>query len=477
MTSPEPQGTASLPLWQRGAAQLAAGYAAGHFTPLQALQASLQRHAHCHPQLNAVVTLDEPGALAASRDSTARWQAGCPLGPLDGVPLTIKDNLHVRGLRTTWGSQGLAGLLADQDELAVARLRAGGVVILGKTNVPEFTLEGYTHNPLFGVTRNPWNPALTPGGSSGGAVASVAAGVTPLALGTDGGGSTRRPAAHCGLVGFKPSIGAIARTDTLPSLLLDFEVVGTLARTVADTQRLFDVLRGPHPADRASLAAAQAARDFVKPDRALRILYVERLGGAPLDPQIADSVRAAVQQLADQGHQIERGELPLDLAFLNDAWPQVGQIGLAALFAAQPTWRDAASPKYQAMAAQGDQLPAARLWEILEQVQVLRRAAAALFTRFNLVITPATAALPWPADEAYPPLIDGQAVGPRGHAVYTGWVNAAGLPGLALPCTPSREGLPIGLQLIGAYGADQGLLDVGAAFEKAAPWSDRWPAL
>jgi aspartyl-tRNA(Asn)/glutamyl-tRNA(Gln) amidotransferase subunit A len=394
---------------------------------------------------------------------------------LDGVPVTIKDNLHVCGLPTTWGSRGLAGLVADQDELAVARLRAAGTIIIGKTNVPEFTLEGYTSNPVFGTTRNPWNLALTPGGSSGGAVASVAAGIAPLALGTDGGGSTRRPAAHCGLVGFKPSIGAIARTATLPSLLLDFEVVGTMARTMADTQLLFDAVRGPDPADRASLAAAQGALACAAPGRALRILYVERFGNAPLDPQIAASVRASVQQLAALGHQVDEGALPLDLEFFNDAWPQVGQIGLAAMFRAQPAWREGASPKYREMAAQGEKLSATRLWLILAQVQSLRCAAAALFERIDVVITPATAALPWSADEAYPPQIEGRLVGPRGHAIYTGWVNAAGLPGLALPCAPSRKGLPIGLQLVGAYGADQQLLTLGTSFEAAAPWSGRWP--
>jgi aspartyl-tRNA(Asn)/glutamyl-tRNA(Gln) amidotransferase subunit A len=362
-----------------------------------------------------------------------------------------------------------------RDELPVARARAVGALIIGKTNVPEFTLEGYTSNRLFGTTRNPWNLVLTPGGSSGGAVASVAAGITPLALGTDGGGSIRRPAAHCGLVGFKPSIGAIARSHTLPALLLDFEVAGIMARTVADTQLLFDVLQGPVMADRHSLAAAQGALACATGRQPLRILYVERLADAPLDPQIAASVHVAVQRLSAMGHQVEEGALPLDLGFFSEAWPQVGQIGLAALFRSHPAWREGASLKYLEMAAQGEQLPAARLWQIIERVDALRRAAAALFEQVDIIITPATAALPWPADQAYPPQIDGQAVGPRGHAIYTGWVNAAGLPGLALPCEASREGLPIGLQLIGAYGADQGLLSLAAAYELAAPWSARWP--
>ena len=377
----------------------------------------------------------------------------------------------------------------------MGRARAGGAVIIGKTNVPEFALEGYTDNPLFGVTGNPWNPQLTPGGSSGGAVAAVASGIAPLAIGQDGGGSIRRPASHTGLVGLKPSLSAVPREHVLPSLLLDFEVIGPLARTVADARLLFDVMRGPAAVDRSSLAAAYAGAchagldpasmvarqdgSRVKPGMTapLRILYVERFGAAPLDPQVAASVGKAVQQLAALGHQVESGPLPLDLDFYGEAWPQIGQIGLARLFEQHPQWEAAASQKYRDMAENGRRLPAARLWEILEQVRQLRRDTVTLFDKVDVIVMPSVAALPWPAQQAFPTHIDGQEVGPRGHAVYTGWVNAAGLPALALPCAPSSEGLPIGMQLIGRYGADEQLLDLGAAYEAAHPWADRWPAL
>jgi len=158
-------------------------------------------------------------------------------------------------------------------------------------------------------------------------------------------------------------------------------------------------------------------------------------------------------------------------------WPLIGQIGLAALFAQHPAWRDGASAKYLDMAAQGAALPAATLWALVETIEQLRRDTAQLFSRYDLVVTPSAAALPWPAAQGFPPTIDGQAVGPRGHAVFTGWVNAAGLPALALPAQPSAEGLPIGIQVVGAYGADTQLLQVGAAYEKLAPWAHRWPAM
>ncbi len=463
-------------LWRLGAVTLAQRFRDRTLTPVAVAEACLARLEAVNPQLNAVIARRDDRFLAEARASTARHARGQPLSLLDGVPLTVKDSLFTCDQPTTWGTPALRHYQSPHDELAVARVRAGGALIMGKTNVPEFALEGYTGNPLFGVTGNPWNPKLTPGGSSGGAVAAVASGIGPLAIGQDGGGSIRRPASHAGLVGLKPSLSAVPRQHVFPSLLLDFEVIGPLARTVADARLLFDVMRGPSPADRSSLAAAQAA---TQPRRAspLRVLYVERFGDAPLDPQVAGSVGQAVQRLAALGHDIEAGPLSLDLDFFSEAWPQIGQIGLARMFEAQPEWEAQASAKYRDMAANGRRLPAARLWQIIERVTRLRRETVRLFEAVDVIVMPAAAALPWTAAEAYPTRIDGQEVGPRGHAVYTGWVNAAGLPALALPCAPSREGLPIGLQLIGPYGADDLLLDLAAAFEAASPWADRWPPL
>ncbi len=261
-----------------------------------------------------------------------------------------------------------------------------------------------------------------------------------------------------------------------PDLLLDFEVIGPLARTVDDARLLFNALRGPAAVDRSSQAAAWAAAQ-PRRDGPLRVLYVERLGDAPLDPQIAASIGRAVGRLAELGHSVDAGALPLDLDFFTEAWPQIGQIGLASLFAQQPAWEALASPKYREMAEAGRRFPATRLLQIIERVTQLRRDTATLFERVDVIVMPSAAALPWPAHEAFPRRIAGQDVGPRGHAIYTGWVNAAGLPALALPAAPSAEGLPIGLQLIGAHGSDDALLDLGATYEAVAPWADRWPAL
>lgn len=466
----------TTPLWQLSACTLQRRYRDGDLTPLAVAQACLARLDAVNPRLNAVVARRDARFLEEAEAATRRHAQAQPLSALDGIPLTVKDSLLTADQPTTWGTPALRQHQTGQDELAVGRARAGGALIIGKTNVPEFALEGYTDNPLFGATGNPWAPQLTPGGSSGGAVAALAAGIAPLAIGQDGGGSIRRPASHTGVVGLKPSLSAWPREHVLPSLLLDFEVIGPLARTVADAQLLFDAVRGPALVDRTSLAAAQAT---AQPPRngALRLLYVERMGAAPLDPQIAASVGDAVRKLASLGHQVEVGALPLDLDFFVDAWPQIGQIGLASMFAQHPDWEAQASSKYREMAEIGRRLPAARLWQIVERVKQLRRDSAALFEQLDVIVMPAAAALPWPTHEPFPRRIDGHEVGPRGHAVYTGWVNAAGLPALALPTDPSVEGLPIGLQLIGGFGRDQALLKLGAAYEMIAPWADRWPTL
>lgn len=463
-------------LWQLPACELQRRYREGSLSPVAVAEAVLARMDAVNPRISAVVARRDAAVLAEAQASARRHAEGRPLSLLDGVPLTVKDSLYLAGLPTTCGTAALHAHDPGHDELAAGRARAGGALILGKTNVPEFANDGYTANPLFGVTGNPWAPDLTSGGSSGGAVSAVAAGIAPLAIAQDGGGSIRRPASHTGLVGLKPSLSAWPRQHQLPGLLLDFDCIGPVARTVADARLLFQALRGPAAVDRSSLAAAWAA---AQPRRAgpLRLLYVERLNANPLDPQIALSCLHAVQQLARLGHAVEQGELPLDMRFMTEAWPQIGQVGLAAMFDQHPDWEAQASPRYREAAEAGRRVSGARLWQIMEAVKRLRQDSVALFERYDMLVMPAAAALPWAAHQAYPQLIDGQPVGPRGHAAYTGWVNAAGLPGLALPATPSREGLPIGIQLIGPYGSDDALLDLGEAYEALAPWAGRWPAL
>ncbi|SDE72193.1 aspartyl-tRNA(Asn)/glutamyl-tRNA(Gln) amidotransferase subunit A [Variovorax sp. CF079] len=455
-------------LWQLTATQLAAGFRDAAFTPTQALEACLARSAEVNPRLNALIALDAEGATHAAEQSSARWRTGRAIGALDGVPITIKDNLQVRGLPTHWGSRALAGFVAERDELPVAKLREAGALIFGKTNVPEFTMQGYTDNPVFGPTGNPWNPALTPGGSSGGAAALVAAGGCPIALGTDGGGSIRRPASHTNLVGLKPSRGRVPRSGGLPPIFLDFEVAGPLARCVDDVAAVMQVIGlGPMRP--------------VAPTPA-RILYIPRFGDHPLDPQIAHLADAAARNLSMLGHEVTTAE-GFDLAeAVNQRWPLLAQVGLAwlvehpqALSPTRPFDPALFAPAMQANAQAGRSASAIALFDLLLEAERLRTELAILFERYGFLLTPAAAALPWPAGETHPPRIDGREVGARGHAVFAGFANAVGLPAIALPCG-FAQGLPVGLQLVAREGDDDALLALARAFERAHPWQ-RFPEL
>ncbi|MDB5871745.1 MAG: amidase [Ramlibacter sp.] len=461
-------------LWELGAAALADGFRTGAFTPLDALDACLERTAACQGATNAMVDIDPEGARLAADASRVRWAGGKPLGPLDGVPITLKDNLHAAGLPTTWGSKLLGGFVARRDEAPVARLRAAGAVIFGKTNLPEFALQGITDNLVAGVTRNPWDLALTPGGSSGGAAAAVACGCGPLALATDGGGSTRRPASHTGVVGFKPSPGLIRRANGLPEIFLEFEVPGLLGRNVADVRALAHALAAP----RAKFADSAA--------RPARILYIPRFAGQPVDAGIAQRVRDAAAHWAELGHNVEEVP-PADWAQdVNDAWPALSNAGLAWMFG--QAWRfpefglaQGRSPDLslcgaaaQSNAAQGAAAPATVLFDVFAVIHVLRQRLDELFSRHDFILTPATAALPWPAAQSHPAVIDGEAAGPRGHAVFTAFANAAGLPAIAMPCG-FVGALPTGFQLVGRAGGDAALLALALQYEQAFPWHGRWP--
>lgn len=467
------QSTPGL-LWQLSAAQLVDGYRRGTFTPLEALQACLDRAAHCQPLLNAMAWVDADGARLAAEASQRRWAQGQPLGPLDGVPITVKDNLHAAGLPTRWGSHLLEGFVASHDELPVARLRAAGAVLFGKTCLPEFAMQGYTSSAVSGITRNPWDTALTPGGSSGGAAAAVAAGCGPLALATDGGGSIRRPASHCGLVGFKPSAGVVPRSGGLPDIFLDYEVVGGMGRTVRDVADLISVLSASPLAVLLPTSLAVASR--------LRILFVPQFGSHPVDEGIAAQVKKAALQFEALGHRVEEAASFTLVEEVNTLWPLLSAAGLAWMLANASDWPEfgllpgqppeltlcgeAAHASLRAGQAAG----ATGLFGLLAAVQTLKQQLAQVFANHDLVLTPATAALPWPAGQTHPATIAGQVVGPRGHAVFTAFANAAGLPAVALPCG-SVQGLPTGFQLVARSGADSLLLALALRYEQARPWA------
>ncbi len=452
------------PLWQRSAAALAAAFADGTATPVDALAAIAGRLAEMQPLLNMMAATDLDAARQAATASTARWRAGRPLGPLDGVPFTVKDNIHAAGLPTVWGSAAFRDTTPDADETSVARLRAAGAVVIGKTNVPELTMEGITDNPVFGPTRNPWNRALTPGGSSGGAVAAVAAGVGPFALGTDGGGSIRRPAAYTGLYGLKPSPGCVDRDGGLPTILLDLEVIGPVARTAQDMATVMETI----------------APGMVIPEAApaCRVRYVAAFGTHPVEPEVATMTERAAQTLAALGHAVETGPPPFDPDEVAALHAVVSQAGLAWLAAERGVAPARAS--LQGTLAEGRALGRDALFGALARLTALRRMMAAHLGPRDLILTAAAAAHPWPIGTDYPATIAGLPAGPRGHAVFTGFVNDLGLAAVALPCGLSAAGLPVGVQCVGRAGSDGLLLALARDWERAhptEPWAGRWPDL
>jgi aspartyl-tRNA(Asn)/glutamyl-tRNA(Gln) amidotransferase subunit A len=443
--------------WRLTTAELHAAFAAGETTPGAALDACLERLAAVNPLLNAVVTLDEAGARAAAAESTARWQAGTPRGALDGVPLTVKDNLFVGGMRATWGSRLYAEHVAPRDDIPVARLRAAGAVIIGKTNTPELALAGFTDNPVFGSTGNPWAPDLSPGGSSGGAVAAVAAGIGPLALATDAGGSLRRPAGHAGVATIKPGIGRVPRRHGFPPLAQDFQVIGPIARCVADLRAAFEVLADP-------------ALPFPAWPSRLRLRAVEGCGDAPVDPAVRAVFAAALAGIAALGHEVETVAAPWDPDEVGALFATLAAAGVARVVAAHPGWAKRVTPAIRSQAEAGLALTAADYVRATDRVASLRAELVDWVRAGHAVLTPSSAIMPWPRDKAFPPVVDGRPAGPRAGAIFSTVVNLAGLPAVVIPAGCAASGLPVGLQIIGPPGSETALLDLAAVVEAARPW-------
>ena len=472
--NPASEASSQYPLWALTATELAQGYAAGHFSPTDAVEAVLARMAAVNPLINAVIAFDAVATRAAAASSSERHRTGRALGPLDGVPITVKDNIKVAGLTATWGSALYSDLVPDIDELPIARLRAAGAVVIGKTNCPEFTLQGVTSNASFGTTRNPWNLALTPGGSSGGAVAAVAAGIGPVAIATDGGGSIRRPASYTNLVGLKPSRGRVPRSDGFAPILFDYETIGPIARSVADVALVMSAISQPDRRDPASLGLVDPAG---QPEiRSARILYVPRFGEAPVEPEILNALGTAVARLRELGHVVEEKAVPFDIDAINAAWPVISQSGLAWLAAGLPDFDALATPAIREMAAAGARYGATAYVDALMKVRALQVDMAEVFATHDFVLTPSAAASPWPVEDGFPAQIDGQTVGGRGHAIYTAFVNLSGCAGVNLPCGCTEAGLPIGMQLVAAPGRDAQLLTIADQCERAGLWRATRPS-
>ena len=458
-------------IWQLDATALSALLDAREITPLRLLEQSLGRLDALEPVLNAFTQVDRDGALAAATAATARQAAGARLGPLDGIPVSVKDNIFVAGLPARWGSLLFRDHIPDRDDICVERLRAAGAVIVGKTTTPELAMLGRTDSRLSGITRSPWDPALTPGGSSGGASASVAAGITTLAIGTDMGGSTRLPAAYTGLVGMRPSTGRIARRFGFPATCIDFQVIGPFARTMRDMQLLYGVLTGPDPRDPYSFRFPPAPEG--RPGRRLRIGWFTAIGHESATPEVAASVAAAVVGLAGANCEAAQVSAPFDLGALRAFHAVLTAAAAARVVIRFPDrWRAETCENVRAAAERGLALSAAAYVDALDALATWRADVTTAWGEYDALIVPTAAAPAWRVEDEAPPGLT-----PATQGMFGAWVNAAGLPGISVPSQPHPDGRPIGVQIVAPFGHDAVVLEIAQRLETLAPWADRWPTM
>ncbi len=466
----------STNLWRYDAVALSGLLDAGTVTPVELLDLFLARCERLNPVLNAFIHVDRAGAMRAAVAAAARQGRGERLGPLDGIPVAVKDNLFVAGMPASWGSLLFRGHFPKDDDLCVERLRTAGAVLIGKTTTPEFALSGRTESRIAGMTRNPWDPALTPGGSSGGAVAAVASGMVPLALGTDAGGSTRIPASYTGLVGLRPSNGRVPRRYGFPSMANDFQTIGTLTRTVRDQALLYGALAGPDTRDPTSsrLPPTSAAPS----GRKLRVGWFTAIGHKHADNAVAGSVGAALQMLAEQNCEIEPCTPPFDLTALRDIWGTLTAVGAARVATRFPDrWQDETTTSVAAAVESGLAIPATAYVEALDRLALLRAGVSASWGDFDALAMPTAPAPAWAAEEEHPAEIGGRPGKAATQGMFCGWVNAVGYPGISIPVAPHPDGRPIGLQFVAPFGHETVLLDLARRLEQVLPWASRWPLL
>lgn len=433
-------------------------------SPREACDAVLARIARADARINAFVRVDHDGARAAADASTQRWRAGTPLGPMDGIPVSIKDLILTRGMPTLRGSHTLdIDQPWDVDAPATARLREAGAVILGKTTTPEYGCKGETNSPRSGITRNPWDTAKTAGGSSGGAAAATAAGMGAIAIGTDGAGSVRIPASFCGNFGLKPSFGRIPAYPLSPFGTVSH--LGPLTRTVRDAAMAMNILKQPDARDWTSLPydATDYTAGLEDGVRGLRIAYSPTLGYArDVDPQVAAAVKAAVHQLEQLGaivEQVDPGfDDPLDIT--TGLWFLGALTVWSGLNAQQQAVCD---PDFAAQAERGRQFSALDIQQLNLRRGALGSQMRQFMQRYDLIATPATAV---PAFDAVPA---GQR--PMTPQTMLGWTpfsypfNLTQQPACSIPCGFTQRGLPIGLQLVGPMFGDALVLRAAHAYE------------
>jgi aspartyl-tRNA(Asn)/glutamyl-tRNA(Gln) amidotransferase subunit A len=444
-------------------------------SPVEAMAAVLARIEAVNPRLNAFCLVAADQARAAARDAEVAVMKGEPLGPLHGVPVSIKDLIFTRGLRTTGGSRLFADLIPEHDSVPVGRLKAAGAIVIGKTTTSEFGHKAMTDSPLFGVTRNPWDPARTPGGSSGGAAAAVASGLGPIGLGSDCGGSVRLPASFCGLVGVKPSYGRVPEFPSFPGW--DHVAhVGPLTRTVRDAALALDVIAGSDDRDRISLPreAGSYVEACERDVRGLHVAWSADLGYARVDPVVQALCENAAAEFENIGCHVE---------VVNPLWENLEEPFITMVSAQMhAAWSEQIAergpdvdPTFARFVERGGKVTARDYLRARARMHEFWQEALQFLQRFDLLLTPTVSVLPFAADAKPPREIEGEAVSVLGWMPFTYPFNVTGQPAASVPAGWTAENLPVGVQIIGQRHADATVLAACAAFEAAVPWSDHRP--
>ena len=466
------------------AAELADSIRTKRLSPVEIMQAVLDRAGRSQPVLNAFVTLCPERAMAEARAAEAAVMRGEALPPLHGVPLHVKDLVPTAGLRTTWGSRIFADHVPDRDAEVVARLRAAGAILFGKTTTPEFGQKPLTESPLFGTTRNPWDLARTCGGSSGGAAAAVAAGIGPIGVATDGGGSTRIPAACNGLVGFKQGLGVVPQ-EWAQDGFGNISYVTPMTRTVLDTALMLDAMAGPLPADPLSVGRpqpgfAQAVRDAPARLDGTRIGFRMRLGNERVAQDVLRLCGEALDALADIGTAVSETDTPFENP--EAVWFVVnGSYRMAQFGHHLAQHRAIMDPVFVRQMDRVASYSAQELYKGIFQRTTLYRAVQAWFDDADIIAMPTLSRSALPIDQDFfgPITIDNESV-PNLRAAwypYTMPFNLTGNPAVSLPVGLGADGLPLAIQLIARTGEDARLLQVAAALERARPWAQLKPAI
>jgi aspartyl-tRNA(Asn)/glutamyl-tRNA(Gln) amidotransferase subunit A len=455
-------------LTQATAADLGKLYAKGKASPVETIKAVLKRAEAINGRINALCHIDAEAALAAAKASEKRWKKGKPLSPLDGVPVSIKELIRVKGWPSSMGSKLTDKTPADADAPAVARLREAGAIVFAQTTSSEYGHKGVTDSPLHGITRNPWNMDRTPGGSSGGAGAAVAAGLGPIAIGTDGGGSVRLPSSFTGLVGLKATFGRVPAWP--PSLTGELSNTGPMCRTVLDVALMMNAVARPDPHDGWSLPPDGI--DYVKTLKGKlgkpRIAFVLRMGDHPLDIEVAALVTKAAKRFEKLGCTVEEALPPTN-------YREVGRVfvvhWLSALRRLLQLYPEARHGEFDPSLLVGAQNGLKFTAEDIVNAHVGRRdmtiAWNLFFEKYDFLLTPTLAVQPFEVGQNAPP-------GPDGKpnllwSPYTFQFNLSRHPSVNVPCGLSRDGLPVGLQITAAHYRDADVLRAAARYAEADP--------